>query len=88
MTDMKLENRNANRSASENDKQHKKSFAIETEAFNSPDHTPEHHARAVVGPARLVLPIGVAQRRRPRVKPRRRFLFNYCRHLIIRLFMC
>lgn len=39
MTDMKLENRNANRSASENDKQHKKSFAIETEAFNSPDHT-------------------------------------------------
>ena len=35
---------------------------------------PEHHARAVVGPARLVLPIGVAQRRRPRVKPRRRGL--------------
>ncbi|HBQ1170244.1 TPA: magnesium-translocating P-type ATPase [Klebsiella aerogenes] len=39
MTDMKVENRNTNRSASENDKQHKKSFAIETEAFNSPDHT-------------------------------------------------
>lgn len=39
MTDMKLENRNTNRSSSENDKQHKKSFAIETEAFNSPDHT-------------------------------------------------
>lgn len=39
MTDMKVENRNINRSASENDKQHKKSFAIETEAFNSPDHT-------------------------------------------------
>ncbi|ECU9605498.1 magnesium-translocating P-type ATPase [Salmonella enterica subsp. enterica serovar Telelkebir] len=39
MTDMKIENRKKNRSASENDKQHKKSFAIETEAFNSPDHT-------------------------------------------------
>ena len=39
MTDMKIENRKLNRSASENDKQHKKSFAIETEAFNSPDHT-------------------------------------------------
>ena len=39
MTDMKIENRKVNRSASENDKQHKKSFAIETEAFNSPDHT-------------------------------------------------
>ena len=39
MTDMKIENRKINRSASENDKQHKKSFAIETEAFNSPDHT-------------------------------------------------
>ncbi|EPK0739567.1 magnesium-translocating P-type ATPase [Klebsiella aerogenes] len=39
MTDMKVENRNTNRSASENDKQHKKSFAIETEAFNSSDHT-------------------------------------------------
>ncbi|EBO3245317.1 magnesium-translocating P-type ATPase [Salmonella enterica subsp. enterica serovar Rubislaw] len=39
MTDMKIENRRINRSASENDKQHKKSFAIETEAFNSPDHT-------------------------------------------------
>ncbi|UAK22231.1 magnesium-translocating P-type ATPase [Kluyvera sp. CRP] len=39
MTDMKIENRKRNRSASENDKQHKKSFAIETEAFNSPDHT-------------------------------------------------
>ncbi|USB43390.1 magnesium-translocating P-type ATPase [Klebsiella africana] len=39
MTDMKIENRKKNRSASENDKQHKKSFAIETEAFNSPKHT-------------------------------------------------
>ncbi len=39
MTDMKIENRKKNRSASENDKQHKKSFAIETEAFNSPNHT-------------------------------------------------
>ncbi|MGX5057019.1 magnesium-translocating P-type ATPase [Enterobacter asburiae] len=39
MTDMKTENRKINRSASENDMQHKKSFAIETEAFNSPDHT-------------------------------------------------
>ncbi|ELI3679349.1 magnesium-translocating P-type ATPase, partial [Klebsiella oxytoca] len=39
MTDMKIENRKISRSASENDKQHKKSFAIETEAFNSPDHT-------------------------------------------------
>ncbi|HEM8612571.1 TPA: magnesium-translocating P-type ATPase [Citrobacter amalonaticus] len=39
MTDMKIVNRKINRSASENDKQHKKSFAIETEAFNSPDHT-------------------------------------------------
>ena len=39
MTDMKIENRKINRSASENDKQHKKSFAIETEAFNSPNHT-------------------------------------------------
>ncbi len=39
MTDMKIENRKINRSASENDKQHKKSFAIETEAFNSSDHT-------------------------------------------------
>ncbi|MBM9354306.1 magnesium-translocating P-type ATPase [Salmonella enterica] len=39
MTDLKIENRKKNRSASENDKQHKKSFAIETEAFNSPDHT-------------------------------------------------
>ncbi|QRF14890.1 magnesium-translocating P-type ATPase [Klebsiella africana] len=39
MTDMKIENRKKKRSASENDKQHKKSFAIETEAFNSPNHT-------------------------------------------------
>lgn len=39
MTDLKIENRKKSRSASENDKQHKKSFAIETEAFNSPDHT-------------------------------------------------
>ncbi|GAA3896769.1 magnesium-translocating P-type ATPase [Gibbsiella dentisursi] len=39
MTDMKIEHRKVNRPASENDKQHKKSFAIETEAFNSPDHT-------------------------------------------------
>ncbi|EIQ0901765.1 TPA: magnesium-translocating P-type ATPase [Escherichia coli] len=38
MTDMK-ENWKINRSASENDKQYKKSFAIETEAFNTPDHT-------------------------------------------------
>lgn len=39
MTDMKIENRKINRSASENDKQHKKSFAIETEAYNSAEHT-------------------------------------------------
>ncbi|MEN0616606.1 magnesium-translocating P-type ATPase [Klebsiella indica] len=39
MTDMKIERRKINRNASANDKQHKKSFAIETEAFNSPDHT-------------------------------------------------
>jgi len=39
MTDMKIENRKTNRSASESDKQHKKSFPIETEAFHSPDHT-------------------------------------------------
>ncbi|MBH2846621.1 magnesium-translocating P-type ATPase [Serratia marcescens] len=39
MTDLKIENRKANRVASENDKQNNKSFPIETEAFHSPDHT-------------------------------------------------
>ncbi len=39
MTDMKIENRKTNRSASENDKQHKKTFPIEMEAFHSPEHT-------------------------------------------------
>ncbi len=39
MTDMKVENRKLNRLASENDKQNKKRFAIEAEAFNSPEHT-------------------------------------------------
>ena len=39
MTDMKIENRKLNRSASENDKQHKKSFPIAIEAFHSPEHT-------------------------------------------------
>ena len=37
MTDMKVENRKLNRLASENDKQNKKRFAIEAEAFNSPE---------------------------------------------------
>ena len=36
---MKVENRKLNRLASENDKQNKKRFAIEAEAFNSPEHT-------------------------------------------------
>ncbi|ALR77790.1 magnesium-translocating P-type ATPase [[Enterobacter] lignolyticus] len=39
MTDMKVENRKLNRLTSENDKQNKKSFPIEAEAFNSPEHT-------------------------------------------------
>lgn len=39
MTDMKIENRKLNRLTSENDKQNKKNFPIEAEAFNSPEHT-------------------------------------------------
>lgn len=39
MTDFKKDNRLTNRHASENDKQNKKTFLIETEAFNSPEHT-------------------------------------------------
>ncbi|MTH46132.1 magnesium-translocating P-type ATPase [Intestinirhabdus alba] len=39
MTDMKIENRKANRFTSENDRQHKKTFPIETEAFHSPEQT-------------------------------------------------
>lgn len=39
MTDMKRKSRKVNRSASENDKQHKHSFPIEKEAFRSPEHT-------------------------------------------------
>ncbi|EOG4879027.1 magnesium-translocating P-type ATPase, partial [Salmonella enterica subsp. enterica serovar Montevideo] len=39
MTDMNIENRKLNRPASENDKQHKKVFPIEAEAFHSPEET-------------------------------------------------
>lgn len=39
MTDMKTENRKIRRTASENDKHHKKSFPIEAEAFRSADQT-------------------------------------------------
>lgn len=39
MTDMKIENRKTNRSASENDKQHKKTFPVEVAAFHTPEHT-------------------------------------------------
>lgn len=39
MTDMKIENRKTTRPASENDKQHKKAFPVEVEAFHSPEHT-------------------------------------------------
>ncbi|WP_079774264.1 magnesium-translocating P-type ATPase [Salmonella bongori] len=39
MTDMNIENRKLNRPASENDKQHKKVFPIEAEAFHSPEQT-------------------------------------------------
>lgn len=39
MNNMKIENWKLNWPASENSKQHKKSFPIETEAFHRPDHT-------------------------------------------------